>query len=135
MSIDPTHPTVFPVLTYDDGHAAVRFLVDAFGLSEDAVHTAASGVLEHAVVGWPGGAVMLSGGRAEASPYALGPACLYVAVDDPDAHCARAEAAGAEIVARPVDQTYGSREYAARDPEGNVWCFGTYQPVPPPGSA
>ena len=23
---------------------------------------------------------------------------------------------------------YGSREYGARDPEGNVWNFGTYQP-------
>jgi uncharacterized glyoxalase superfamily protein PhnB len=34
-----------------------------------------------------------------------------------------------------VDQSYGSREYAARDPEGNVWCFGTYQPVPAPASA
>jgi len=27
-----------------------------------------------------------------------------------------------------VDQPYGSREYAARDPEGNVWAFGTYRP-------
>jgi uncharacterized glyoxalase superfamily protein PhnB len=27
-----------------------------------------------------------------------------------------------------TDQDYGSREYAARDPEGNVWCFGTYRP-------
>ena len=27
-----------------------------------------------------------------------------------------------------VDQDYGSREYAAVDDEGNVWCFGTYRP-------
>ena len=26
------------------------------------------------------------------------------------------------------DTDYGSREYGARDPEGNVWSFGTYQP-------
>jgi len=26
-----------------------------------------------------------------------------------------------------TDQDYGSREFAARDPEGNVWCFGTYR--------
>jgi uncharacterized glyoxalase superfamily protein PhnB len=26
------------------------------------------------------------------------------------------------------DTDYGSREYAARDPEGNEWSFGTYQP-------
>ena len=29
-----------------------------------------------------------------------------------------------------VDQPYGSREYAALDPEGNVWAFGTYRPGP-----
>jgi uncharacterized glyoxalase superfamily protein PhnB len=28
-----------------------------------------------------------------------------------------------------TDQDYGSREYAVRDAEGNVWCFGTYQPT------
>jgi uncharacterized glyoxalase superfamily protein PhnB len=26
------------------------------------------------------------------------------------------------------DTDYGSREYAAKDPEGNTWCFGTYRP-------
>jgi uncharacterized glyoxalase superfamily protein PhnB len=51
-----------------------------------------------------------------------------VAVDDPDAHHARAKAAGAVIMMELTDQDYGSREYAARDPEGNVWCFGTYRP-------
>jgi uncharacterized glyoxalase superfamily protein PhnB len=30
---------------------------------------------------------------------------------------------------RPLtDQDYGSREYAAKDPGGNVWSFGTYLP-------
>jgi len=27
------------------------------------------------------------------------------------------------------DTDYGSRDYAARDPEGNVWSFGTYRPA------
>ena len=26
------------------------------------------------------------------------------------------------------DADYGSRGYTARDPEGNVWSFGTYRP-------
>jgi len=26
---------------------------------------------------------------------------------------------------------YGSRGYTARDPEGNLWSFGTYQPAAP----
>ncbi len=44
---------------------------------------------------------------------------------------ARAGARGrrpAEVVMGLTDQPYGSREYCARDPEGNVWCFGTYSP-------
>ena len=52
----------------------------------------------------------------------------YVVVSDVDAHCARARAAGAEIVRELENTPYGSREYAARDPEGQVWSFGTYDP-------
>jgi uncharacterized glyoxalase superfamily protein PhnB len=51
-----------------------------------------------------------------------------VVVADLDAHCARARRAGARIVREPVDTDYGSRDYAARDPEGNLWSFGTYRP-------
>ena len=27
-----------------------------------------------------------------------------------------------------VTQDYGGRDYTCRDPEGNVWTFGTYDP-------
>ena len=46
------------------------------------------------------------------------------------AHHAQAVAAGAEIISPPTDMDYGSREYAARDPEGNIWSFGTHRPTP-----
>ena len=49
-------------------------------------------------------------------------------VADPDAHHARAKAAGAVITQPLKDEDYGSRGYSARDPEGNEWCFGTYEP-------
>ena len=49
-------------------------------------------------------------------------------MDDVDAHHERAVAAGAEVVMELTDQEYGSREYAIRDPGGNVWTFGTYRP-------
>jgi uncharacterized glyoxalase superfamily protein PhnB len=52
----------------------------------------------------------------------------HAALDDPDALHAMAKRAGAEIVMDPADQDYGSRDFAARDPEGNIWSFGTYQP-------
>jgi uncharacterized glyoxalase superfamily protein PhnB len=28
----------------------------------------------------------------------------------------------------PADQDYGSRDFTVRDPEGNLWAFGTYAP-------
>ena len=40
-----------------------------------------------------------------------------------------AKAAGAEITRELQDMDYGSREFSARDPEGNVWSFGTYDPL------
>ncbi len=39
-----------------------------------------------------------------------------------------ATAAGAEIVMEPTDMDFGARNYAARDPEGHLWGFGTYWP-------
>jgi uncharacterized glyoxalase superfamily protein PhnB len=36
---------------------------------------------------------------------------------------------GAEIITEPFDTDYGSRDYAALDPEGNEWHFGTYRPA------
>ena len=53
---------------------------------------------------------------------------LYVVVEDPDAHHARAKEAGATIERELNDTDYGSREYSVRDPEGNRWSFGTYRP-------
>jgi uncharacterized glyoxalase superfamily protein PhnB len=75
-----------------------------------------------------GGAPLGFGPTTEGSPFDLGPSAVYIALDDPDAHYDRAVVAGAELGMEPTDQDYGSRDYAARDPEGNVWCFGTYHP-------
>ncbi len=49
-------------------------------------------------------------------------------VDDVDTHHARAKAAGAKVVSAPADKAYGARDYSARDPEGRLWSFGTYDP-------
>jgi uncharacterized glyoxalase superfamily protein PhnB len=67
------------------------------------------------------------------SPRELGgaTASIYVQLDgsgEIDALCARAKGAQAEIVREPGDTDYGSRECSVRDPEGNVWSFGSYRP-------
>jgi hypothetical protein len=51
----------------------------------------------------------------------------YLFVDDAATHCARAEAAGAEIMLDIEDKRSG-RGYSCRDPEGHIWNFGTYDP-------
>ena len=53
---------------------------------------------------------------------------VYVAVEDPDALYARAKSAGARIEMELHTTDYGSRDFACRDPEGNLWSFGTYWP-------
>ena len=128
MAHDPHRPTVYPVLTYADAERAIAHLRDAFGFVPGEVTRDDAGRIVHATLGWANGVVMLSESRGDGSPFDLGPVCLYLVVDDPDGHHAHARDAGAEIVMGVTDQPYGSREYAARDPEGNVWCFGTYQP-------
>jgi uncharacterized glyoxalase superfamily protein PhnB len=52
----------------------------------------------------------------------------YIITSDVDAHHARAAAAGARIVIPPEDQDHGGRFYSCRDPEGNLWSFGIYDP-------
>ena len=85
--------------------------------------------LKHAEVRVGNGLVMIDDADRTDSPFALpGPVVLYAAVYDPHALHDRAVTGGAEIVMELTDQDYGSREFAARDPHGNVWCFGTYRP-------
>jgi uncharacterized glyoxalase superfamily protein PhnB len=116
------YPTVFPTMRYADANAAIDFLADAFGAERHAVYTDDDGRVRHAELKLGNGMVML--GEAESSSGGG----IYVVVDDLDAHCERARAAGAEIFRGPADTDYGSREYGARDPEGLTWHFGTYQP-------
>ena len=130
MALNPNNPTVYPTLRYTDPRAAIKFLGDVFGLTEHSVAEGPDGSIQHAELAWGNGLIMLGGRGAEPGPFDTGHAVLYLAVDDPDAHHDRAKAAGAQIIMELTDQPYGSRDYAATDPEGNVWCFGTYQPGP-----
>jgi uncharacterized glyoxalase superfamily protein PhnB len=121
--------SIYPTLRYTDATAAIRFLTDAFGLVEEEVMTAEDGTVGHGELSWDGGVVMLGSRTDPPGAFDTGRAVLYLVVDDPDSHHDRAVAAGATIVSGLTDQPYGSREYAALDPEGNVWSFGTYRPT------
>ena len=117
-----------PVLVYDDADKAIQFLTEAFGFTEHAVHRTPDGAIAHAELEYGGSYIGLSDrGKGGQSIFDLGPCAVYVVVDDPDAHHDRAVAAGADVVFPLTDQDYGSRDYAVRDAEGFVWCFGTYE--------
>jgi len=122
--------TIYPVLKYEDAHAAMDFLERAFGFERHAVYDGENGGVTHAELKLDDEYVML-GSTAEGDDrfnQGAGRSSLYVVVDDPDAHHGRAKEAGASIERELTDQDYGSREYTARDPEGNLWSFGTYRP-------
>ena len=121
--------SLFPALSYADAPAAVSWLERAFGFSPHAVYEDGQGGIAHAELRFGNGIVMFGSKRPPdpANPWTTDKG-IYVAVDDVDAHHARAQAAGAEIVRPLADTDYGSREYSVRDLEGNLWSFGTYRP-------
>jgi uncharacterized glyoxalase superfamily protein PhnB len=131
MSTDAS--SIWPCLTYRDAPAAIEFLTTAFGFEARAVYTRDDDptVVEHAELRWPlGGGVMFGTAGKDDGPYgrrAPGNDAVYVVCADPDALFARATAAGAEVVRGLLDEDYGSRGFTVRDPEGNLWSFGTYR--------
>lgn len=131
---------IIPCLRYEDAPRAIAFLCDAFGFDRHAVFADPDdpAIVHHAQLVWCDRMVMVS--SAIETPHAAlagarTPAQaggvtmeLYLVVDDVDGHAARAVAAGATILSAPEDKPYGGRGYAARDPEGHVWSFGSYDP-------
>jgi uncharacterized glyoxalase superfamily protein PhnB len=122
-------PNVWPALRARDARALIDFLVTAFGF-EEVVAYSDGDVIHHAELAWPlGGGIMLGSVRQDTSDHwSVQPGTFgaYVVTDQPDALHDRAVKAGAEITMKPHDTDYGSRDFAARDPEGNLWSFGTY---------
>jgi uncharacterized glyoxalase superfamily protein PhnB len=124
-------PQVWPTLHATDARALIRFLVDAFGFEETVVYGDGE-LVEHAQLSWPEGGGIMLGSSREGTPWALTPGTCgcYVVCSDPDALFGRAAAAGATVVRGLTDTDYGSRDFAVRDPEGNLWSFGTYRGEP-----
>jgi uncharacterized glyoxalase superfamily protein PhnB len=48
---------------------------------------------------------------------------VMVRIEDVDAHCAHARAAGARILSEPQTYPYGERQYTAQDFAGHQWTF------------
>lgn len=117
-----TYPTVSPYLYYEDGEAAIDWLVRVFGFRERLRGHHPDGRFGHGEVEVADGVVMLGtpDGFRRADRSCFG---VYVHVDDVETHFDRAQAEGATITEEPADQPYGVRSYGALDLEGNQWWF------------
>jgi uncharacterized glyoxalase superfamily protein PhnB len=120
-------PQIIPHLPYENGVEAVEWLGRAFGFREirEARHESPGGL--HAEMELGAGRIMIGtpGGHGAFPPKGSGnpSQLLSVYVEDVDAHCARARAAGATICAELEDKFYGDRVYEALDLEGHRWSF------------
>jgi uncharacterized glyoxalase superfamily protein PhnB len=131
-------PRVASAIYYDEAAKAIDWLCRAFGFEVRLKVEGDGGRIEHSELTFgPDGLIMVGDSgiapppnRAFCrSPRGLGGAntqSLMFYVDDADAHCARARAAGAVIVTEPKTTDYGEgywvdRGYECVDPEGHHW--------------
>ena len=139
MTAQPVHVTVIPTMRYRDAPKMIDWLCKAFGFEKHFVVPGDGGTIAHAQLTFGNGMIMCGSAREDDWGTLVKPVAdvgtttgaAYVVVHDVDAHYACAKAAGAQIVRELENTPYGSREYAARDPEGQVWDFGTYDPWAP----
>jgi uncharacterized glyoxalase superfamily protein PhnB len=133
-----SEPDVIPMLAYEDGPAAMDWLIRTFGFRERARLIDKGGRLAHGELQAGDGIIMLatpspdyeapSHHRASCAaanrwlqvPYIVDGALVYV--DDVEAHYQRAEANGATILSGVEAGEHGKR-YRAEDPEGHRWMF------------
>lgn len=132
MTLEPSR--IFPAYRFGNVDAMIAWLGEAFGFAEHAVHRDDAGVIVHAELTFGSAMIMVGQARDDAFAKIVGQPngpcgkAIYLAVDDADQAFARARAAGARIVEGLTDRDYGSREFICQDPEGNLWCLGTYWP-------
>lgn len=131
-------PRLSTAVFYQDANAAIAWLCDAFAFEVRLRIDGEAGRVEHSELTYGDAMIMVGDERVQAekdrpfvSPKTLDgkttqSAMIYV--DDVDAHCARARAAGATITYGPTVSDYGEdhwsdKSYQARDPEGHLWWF------------
>ena len=133
MTHDIEPPRIYPTLRCKDAEAMIVWLKTVIGFTEHVVYRD-GGVIHHAELAYGSSMLMLGQSRDDDYGRLVGDVSgrrtdsIYIAVDDPDALHAKARAAGAKIEMELRDTDYGSRDFACRDPEGNLWSFGTYWP-------
>lgn len=133
---------IWAALNYADAVAGIRYCVDVLGFVEDLVVPGeAPGEIVHSQLRWPEGGVVQAasatredsadGNHSVFASRPVGGESLYVITADPMAVYARCQAAGSEVALEPMAPDYDpdGLVFTIRDPEGNLWSFGTYAGV------
>lgn len=113
------YPRVVPYVLYADPAAAVRWLGEVLGLREALRVPMPDGGVGHAELVSGDQVVMI--GVAGGERFGDVSSITLVFVDDVDATCERAIAAGGTLVGAPLDQPWGLRQALVADPEGQRW--------------
>ncbi|NGO46961.1 VOC family protein [Streptomyces ureilyticus] len=135
MPLGASVSSVWPVLHYDDTDAALTFLGDVLGFTQQVVARGDDGQVAHAELRWPGGGALVFGSTRHTDSVhgrmRAGSSAVYVVSDEIDAVHRRALAAGGVVLEAPHETRFGSGAAAyvctVEDPEGNLWTFGTYR--------
>ena len=129
--VDPIPPgfrTVTPYLIAKDGPALLEFAKQAFGGEETFRIVGSAGGLHGEIR--IGDSMLMMGGGIPGKEFHAAPNthALHIYVEDADAVCAKALAAGATLIDAPRDQEYGERSASVKDPAGNIWYIATHLP-------
>lgn len=130
-------PRISSAVYYEGAAAAIDWLCHVFGFEVRLKIEGEGGRIEHSELMYGEGLVMVAQvgvpGKPSFrhSPRSLGGAQtqnMMIFVDDVDAHCEHARAAGAIIVTEPKTTEYGEdywtdRGYECQDLEGHHWWF------------
>jgi len=127
-------PRISSAVYYSDPAAAIDWLCNAFGFEVRLKVEGEGGAIVHSELVYRGGLIMVAdgkpghAGRAPGSLDGCNTQNMFVYVDDIEAHCARARAAGATIVVEPEVSDYGDdhwadRGYECSDAGGHRWWF------------
>ncbi len=129
-----------PTLAYKDAEGAIDFLTKALGFTAENVYHTETGQVMHAELSLGNAFVMLGTvdntsdfGKMTRTPEEVGDfntQSPYFIIEEIKDHYENAIANGANIVMPLVDHDYGGSGYSCKDPEGNIWNFGTYSPYP-----
>ncbi|TFF10587.1 glyoxalase [Cellulosimicrobium terreum] len=117
----------------------MAFLTDVVGFVATAVMAGDDRDVAHAQLDWPYGGGIMLGSHSPEREWSREPGTCgtYAVVPDDAAIEAldarlreRVPGTGGRVVVPLRDTDYGSRELVLRDPEGNLWSFGTYRGEP-----